>query len=72
MNEVKQTLYYELGKFFVDLAKLLFAGILLAGVMKRDEANQPWLYAITIGLILIFACIGLLAMSMSKNKKEDE
>jgi hypothetical protein len=74
MNERKKLLCYEFGKFLIDIAKLLFAGVMLAGVMKRDEANQPWLYMVTFGFILFCVCLGLLSMSMSKpkNKKENE
>ena len=35
-KEDKLELYKEESKFFVDVAKLVFAGVILAGILKED------------------------------------
>lgn len=45
--EQKTTLWSEGGKFCLDLAKLIFGGIILASIMKKD---------IDTGKLLVFWC----------------
>lgn len=62
-----RTFMYELGKFMVDIAKLVFAGVIIAGIM--DENIDHRLLFLTGSLVVIvFAFVGLLIMS---NNKED-
>ena len=57
-----RTFMYELGKFMVDIAKLVFAGVIIAGIM--DENIDHRLLFLTGSLVVIvFAFVGLLIMS---------
>ena len=38
----RRELYAHVSKFFVDIAKLVFAGVILAGILKED-VNTLWL-----------------------------
>ena len=41
-KESKETILSETGKFLIDTAKLVFGGVILAGIMKYENIN-PWL-----------------------------
>ena len=41
-KERKETVLSETGKFLIDIAKLVFGGVILAGIMKYENIN-PWL-----------------------------
>lgn len=41
--EQKTTLWSEGGKFCLDLAKLIFGGIILASIMKKDIDTEKLL-----------------------------
>ena len=47
-KKVRKKFYLEVSKFFLDLAKLVFGGVILAGIMKED-INLAWL--LLLGLI---------------------
>lgn len=42
------------GDFILDIAKLIFGGVILAGVMS-EEVNKTWLYAIG-GVVFTLCC----------------
>ena len=63
----QHTFMYELGKFMVDIAKLVFGGVILAGIMSRD-INQRLLFSLGAIVVLVFALFGLYIIS--KNKEE--
>jgi uncharacterized membrane protein YraQ (UPF0718 family) len=58
---------YEFGKFMVDIAKLVFGGVILAGIMNQ-EIDHELLFALGSVVVALFVLIGLLIMS--KNKEE--
>mgnify|MGYP006873035210 CR=1 FL=1 len=62
-----KTFKYEFGKFLIDLAKLVFGGVILAGIMKK-EINEQVLYSLGSCIVISFAFIGILIVS--KNKEE--
>ena len=41
-KESKEAILFEIGKFLIDIAKLVFGGVILAGIMKYENINQ-WL-----------------------------
>ena len=57
---------YEMGKFLVDIAKLVFAGVILAGIMNEDIDHKVLFLTGSIAVIL-FAIIG--SFIVSKNKE---
>lgn len=68
-NERKENILSESGKFLIDIAKLVFGGIVLAGIMKFESINTTLLY--TIGSIAVVICFiaGLVLTTLSKKGK---
>ena len=66
--EKRELLFAEIGKFFLDIAKLIFGGIILAGIMEIG-VDKYLLFMIGGALTVIFAMAGLLLMILSKTKK---
>ena len=63
--EKRELLFAEIGKFFLDIAKLIFGGIILAGIMEIG-VDKYLLFMIGGALTVIFAMAGLLLMILSK------
>ena len=53
-KESKEAILSETGRFLIDIAKLVFGGVILAGIMKYDNIN-PWLL-FSIGGIVVLVC----------------
>ena len=69
--EQKTTLWSEGGKFCLDLAKLIFGGIILASIMKKDiDTGKLLVFGALITLFL--AVCGFFLILMSKDKKRRE
>lgn len=62
----RQELYAHASKFFVDIAKLVFAGVILAGILKED-VGIGWL--IGCGGTVVLAAL-FVAYQMFKNSKK--
>lgn len=60
------TFMYEMGRFLVDIAKLVFAGVILAGIM--DEGIDRKMLFI-LGGIVVLTCVFLGIFIISKNKE---
>lgn len=58
-------LILEAGKFSLDIAKLVFAGVVLAGLMKED-IDYALLFPIGLLVSLIFVVVGFLYLSKLK------
>ena len=70
-NEKKTAVLQETGKFLIDIAKLVFGGIMLAGIilaviMKYDSINQAWLFSIGGTTVLLCFIFGLILTAASK------
>ena len=66
----KTTLWSEGGKFCLDLAKLIFGGIILASIMKKDiDTGKLLVFGALITLFLAVFGFFLILMSKDKNKK---
>ena len=59
------TVALEGGKFCLDVAKLVFAGVILAGIMKEDS-NTFLLYTIGVIVVLFFIAFGFYLIKKSK------
>lgn len=58
----------KLGDFLLDMAKLVFGGVILAGIMESD-VNLYWLFGIG-GVITIWMIItGFIVLRLSHPKK---
>lgn len=55
--KVNEKLILEGGKFCLDIAKLIFAGVILAGVMKQS-IDVVLLFSIGLVVVAIFVTIG--------------
>ena len=64
-TNANDTLALEGGKFCLDVAKLVFAGVILAGIMKED-ANTTLLYAIGVVVVMFFVVFGFYLIKHSK------
>lgn len=67
-KERKDAVLAEIGKFFIDIAKLVFGGIILASIMKL-EVNRSLLFILGGIGVIAFALTGLLFIALSKSKK---
>lgn len=58
----------ELGKFFLDIAKLIFGGIILVGIMDL-EINRVMLFCVGIVVMCLVAVLGVILISLSDYNK---
>ena len=66
----KTTLWSEGGKFCLDLAKLIFGGIILASIMKKDiDTEKLLVFGALITMFLAVCGFFLILMSKDKTKK---
>ncbi|MDX2190953.1 MAG: DUF6722 family protein [Bacteroidota bacterium] len=56
----------EVGKFFVDIAKLIFGGVVLATVLKIEIASKFIVISIGIIATLAIAILGFIIMKSNK------
>ena len=56
-----RTFLYELGKFMVDIAKLVFAGVIIAGIMD-ENIDHRLLFLMGSLVVIVFAFVGLIIM----------
>lgn len=56
------------GKYCLDLSKLVFAGIILAGVMDLGIKLIP-LILMGLGVVFVFAAAGMIGIYLSNRKK---
>ncbi len=56
---------FEAGKFCLDIAKLVFGGVLLASIMQQDiDFNS--LFLTGLGVVLLFVAFGFYLIKKSK------
>ena len=66
-KERKDAVLAEVGKFFIDIAKLVFGGIILASIMKLD-VNKSLILIFGGICVIAFALTGLSFIALSKSK----
>lgn len=57
MKERKKKLYLKISDFLLDLAKLVFGGIILTGIIDLN-LNRVWLFSVGAVVASIFALWG--------------
>ncbi|MCD8293121.1 MAG: ABC transporter permease [Prevotellaceae bacterium] len=69
-TEMKESIWAETGKFCIDIAKLVFGGIILASIM-RINVSQSFLFMCggIAFIALVFVGVSLIALSKYQNKK---
>ena len=70
-NEQILALAGESGKLSLDIAKLIFGGLILASIVKKD-IDSYLLIGIGALLVLFFIVLGLLFIIYSKNNKQHD
>lgn len=61
----EQSIAFEAGKFCLDIAKLVFGGVILAGIMQQGiEFNS--LFLTGLGVVLLFVVFGFYLIKKSK------
>ena len=67
-DKVKKTMFSEMGKYCLDLSKLVFGGVILTAIMDLD-VSKSHLILMGILAVVIFASVGALGvyMTISKN-----
>lgn len=61
----KELMYQEYGKYFLDMSKLIFGGVILAGIMNLG-VNNALLLGSGFVVVIIFAMIGFSFYNNSK------
>ena len=68
VNTEDHSIAFEAGKFCLDIAKLVFGGVILAGIMQQGiEFNS--LFLTGLGVVLLFVAFGFYLIKKSNNKK---
>ena len=60
----------EIGKYLIDVSKLIFGGVVLAGVWKIEEFEQSKLLFFGLGASLVFAVSGFIFMAIALKKEK--
>ena len=68
-NERKENILSESGKFLIDISKLVFGGIILAGIMKFETINTTLLYSMGGVSVLVCFVAGLVLTTLAKKGK---
>jgi len=66
----KQLLQEEGGKYCLDVSKIVFGGIILAGIMKQKIENYAALFVLGGIVFVILSTAGFLLLSRSNAKKK--
>lgn len=61
----------ETGKFLIDIAKLVFGGVILAGIMEYENLNSWLLFTIGSICVVVFFVVGLIFTTLSKLEEEE-
>ncbi len=64
----KEAVFAELGKYSIDISKLVFGGVILAGIMKLD-VNKIALFGLGILVVIATLVAGLIFTVLSNSKK---
>lgn len=65
-DERNNTILSETGKFFIDISKLVFGGVILASIMKYESINPALLLGIGCVAVVCSFITGLVLIAMSK------
>lgn len=55
----KRNFAEKFGDYCLDMSKLIFGGVVLAGIMELD-VNPYWLFGIGLFIVILFAIAGFL------------
>lgn len=61
-------MFGELGKYCIDISKLVFGGVILAGIMKLD-INRILLFGLGTIIVLLTVIAGLICVLLANSNK---
>ena len=59
---MKEEIRKELGKYFLDISKLVFGGSVLASIIKMEEISRSWILIVGLAVTLVFASFGFIIL----------
>ncbi len=65
----KELMYGEISKYSLDLSKLVFGGIILAGIMDLNP-NATLLLILGSVFVVVLAAIGIVFFNLSNSKEK--
>ena len=65
---MRKELRKEIGKFFVDVAKLLIGGVVLSSVLKIQGMSNTTAIIVGASAAAIFAAFGFIMLNVDENK----
>lgn len=68
MEEGKTNLYKEFGSYFLDISKLVFAGVIIAGIMELD-INKIALFIFGGAIVTSTAIADFIFIKLSNTQK---
>lgn len=68
MKKIRKELRKEIGKFFVDVAKLLIGGTVLSSILKIQGLSNAIVIVAGAFVASILAIIGFIIMNVEDNK----
>ena len=65
-RNTRREFYGEVSKFFIDIAKLVFAGVIFAGILK-ESVSIVWL--LSFGIFAVAICLWIAYRYFKASKK---
>ena len=65
---VEHPIAKKMGDFFIDVAKLVIGGVILAGLMKQD-INYLFLFWLSIGVVFLLVAFGMYLINFANKDK---
>lgn len=59
------------GDFLLDIAKLVFGGVILAGIMA-ESLNKVWLYSVGVVIFIVCLVFAFMLYKIAKENKMEE
>ncbi|MBI4645754.1 MAG: hypothetical protein HY738_03915 [Bacteroidia bacterium] len=56
----------ELGKYFIDISKLIFAGVVLSTILKVEDFSKIIILLVGLIITIILATIGFIFLKNNK------
>lgn len=67
-DKVKRTILSELGKFLIDIAKLVFGGVIIVNIMQYELNNRWTILYFGVAAMFVSFSAGLFFLSLSYKK----
>lgn len=61
-------MYKEIGEYLIDISKLVFGGVILAGIMNIENLDKIMLFIIGGTVVTVTGIIGMILKTFNNNK----